>query len=244
MQEDTRENLLSISRLAKLADEWGDPSKFADLSAYYEAREKVVWKTIDSRGFQSEFVSSKGEYTARSDSQLHAKIHVFCPPLLQYIHFALALAYGDPGLEICEFQVVIHPDDRLLDGTVYSVEEGRISMLQLSDFVRHTAYLGGIEPTDSENESRQHFLATRFNQVWMDQRITALGSNEPTGNEVDASEFFEASKEALQVAFMVIMAGSQVCDNITRTAPLVCPDNPVQPSQIYRLQELADVDDN
>ena len=233
-----------MSRLGNLADGLGDLSTFSNLSAYYEAREKVLSKAVDSRGFQSEFCFWKGEYKARGSTQDRAKIHVFCPPLLQYIRFALALAYRDPGLKTCEFQVVIHPDDRLLDGALYSVEEGRISMLQLSEFVRSRAYSGELEPIDSENESRQHYLATRFDQVWMDQRITALGSNKPTGNEVDASEFFEASKEAVQVAFMVIMAGSQVCNNITRTAPLAGPDKPIQPSQIYRLQELADVDDN
>lgn len=71
----------------------------------------------------------------------------------------------------------------------------------------------------------------------------ALGSDKRTGDEVEASEFFRASKEALEVPFMVIMAGSQVCDNITRTAPLAGPANPVQPSQIYSLQELANVHD-
>ena len=77
----------------------------------------------------------------------------------------------------------------------------------------------------------------------MDQRITALALDNRAGGSVDVSEFFKESKEGNAVVLMVIMAGPQVCDDITRTAPLVCPSNPVRPSQIYRLQELADADD-
>ncbi len=53
-----------------------------------------------------------------------AKIHVYCPPLLQYIQFALALAPPDEVFRTSEFNVVIHPGDRLLDRAIYSAEEG------------------------------------------------------------------------------------------------------------------------
>lgn len=139
MQEDTRENLLSLSRLANLADELGYPSTLPDIGAYYNAREKVVSKVIDNNAFSGRYYLSNGEYRNRINTEARAKIHVFCPPLMQYIKFALALAFRDHGLKTCEFQVVIHPDDRLLDGGLYSVEERRISMLQLNDFVRSNA---------------------------------------------------------------------------------------------------------
>ena len=77
----------------------------------------------------------------------------------------------------------------------------------------------------------------------MDQRVSAIATDKCTRDPVGASEFFKESKEHDQVALMVIMAGPQVCNNITSTAPLVCPDNPVQQSQIYRLEEFTDVDD-
>ena len=166
--------------------------------------------------------------------------------MLQYIHFALALASPKNDLKSGEFEVVIHPDDRLLDGVLYSVEEGHESLLQLNAFVNSNTGLG--EPIQALKEVvireiRRRFLASRFNQAWMDQRITALALDKDGGDPIDASEFFRESKEGVAVALTVIMAGSQVCDNITRTAPLACPSNPVQPSQIYRLQQLADVDD-
>ncbi|KAK0514421.1 hypothetical protein JMJ35_003038 [Cladonia borealis] len=101
-----------------------------------------------------------------------------------------------------------------------------------------------LEPgTMLKLESRRQYLATRFDQVWMDQRITAIGMGNCTGGPIDASDFFRDSWEAVEVALTVIMAGPQVCDYITRTAPLVGPDNPIKPMQVYRLGELADVDD-
>ena len=236
-----------MNRLEFLADTMIYPFRFPGMSTYDNAREKVISKAIETQDFRDRYHCEYGEYRSLTDTNARAKIHVFCPPLLQYIHFALALAPPDHGLKTCEFQVVIHPDDRLLDWGLYSVEQAHESMLQLNDFVLYNAGRG--EPIDTfmlnvKRDSRHRFLATRFDQVWMDQRITALASDNRTGDEVDASEFFRGSKEALEVAFMVLMAGSQVCDNITRTAPLAGSDNPVQPSQIYRLQELADVDDN
>ena len=214
------------------------------IGAYHNARQKVISKVTSDSEFRSWFNYEHGEYQ-RPVRPERAKIHVFCPPLLQYIHFALALASPDHGLKTCEFQVVIHPDDRLLDEDVYSVEERHESLLQLSDFLCSSA---GLEPVDTfklsgKHDNRRQFLAARFNEVWLDQRITALDSDKRTGDPIDASEFFRETREGVTVALMVIMAGSQVCDNITRTAPLAGPDNPIQPSQIYRLQEFADVDD-
>ena len=213
--------------------------------AGHNAREKVISKATENRDFRDRYYCDNGEYRKCSSPEARAKIHVFCPPLPQYIYLALALASPDYGLETREFQVVIHPDDRLLDEAIYSVEEGYESLLQLSDFLHFS--IG--EPIDTSNldemrESGRQFLATHFDQVWMDQRITALASDKRTGEKIDASEFFRDSKEALEVALMVIMAGPQACDDITRTAPLACPSNPVQPSQIYTLKELADMDDN
>ena len=189
----------------------------------------------------------KGEYR-HCGTKARAKIHVFCPPLLQYIHFALALASQNHRLKTHEFQVVIHPDDRLLDEGRYSVKEGRASLSQSYDYVYSRAQPGRpidtLEPgTMLKLESRRQYLATRFDQVWMDQRITAIGMGDCTGDPIDASDFFKDSHEAAEVALAVIMAGPQVCDYITRTAPLIGPDNPIKSMQIYRLEELADVDD-
>ena len=243
MQHDNREDLLSRNMLEYLSNALRDPFKLPDMNAYHNAREKVISKVTNHGEFPSRYKLFRGEY--EYDKVTRAKIHVFCPPLLQYIYFALALASADHSLKTCEFQVVIHPDDRLLDGKLYSVEEGHESILQLDDFVRSHAVLG--EPADSpkpgvKRESLCRFLATRFDQVWIDQRITDFASDKPAGDEIDASKFFKVSKEAMGVALIVIMAGPQVCDHITRTAPLAGPDNPVQPSQIYRLEELAGVD--
>ena len=247
MQHDTMKNLLSWTVLASLADELEATFKLQSMSGYHNARSKVMPRITDGSEFRIRYTCVDGEYRLKSsDNEPRAKIHVFCPPLLQYVHFALALAPPDSALKTCEFQVVIHPDDRLLDETLYSVEEGHESLLQLDEFVRYSAELG--EPIDAfvlgvKRESRRQFLAARFDQVWMDQRITALASDKRTDDEINASTFFRESKEAVEVALTVLMAGPQVCDNITRTAPLTGPDNPVQPYQIYRLEELADVDD-
>ena len=244
MQHDTTKNLLSRTMLSNLADDFANLFMLPGMGAYHNARQKVISKVTDNGEFRSHFNFIHGEY--KTEYYKKAKIHVFCPPLLQYIHFALALPSPGHGLETLEFEVVIHPDDRLLNGGLYSVEEGHESMLQLNDFVRSNAELA--EPIDAfqlgvKRESRQRFLATCFDQIWMDQRITALASDKRTGDEVDASEFFRESKEAAEVVLTVIMAGPQVCDHITGTAPLVGPDNPVQPMQSYRLQELDGVDD-
>ncbi len=232
--------------LTNLADELANLFKLPSMSAYHNARKKVISKVTDTGEFRFRYKYYHGEYKDKSGDKPRAKIHVFCPPLLQYIHFALALASPDHGSKTGEFSVIIHPDDRLLDGELYSVEEGHESLLQLNDFVHSNAEVG--EPIDTfiqdgKRESRRRFLATRFNQVWMNQRITALALDKRTGDPIDASEFFRESNEGAAVALTVIMAGSQVCDNITRTAPLAGPDNPVQPSQIYSLRQLADVDD-
>ena len=243
-QHDSTENLLSRNVLSNLANEMANLPGLPGFGAYHNARQKVISKVTSDSKFWYAFKYEYGEYRRRS-SEDRAKIHVFCPPLLQYIHFALGLAFTDQGLEHSEFQVVIHPDDRLLEEDIYSVEEGHESLLQLSYFLRSSAK---IEPTDTfklggKYYGRRNFLAARFNEVWMDQRITGYGLDKRTGDPIHASEFFRESKEGVAVALTIIMAGSRVCDNITSTAPLVGPDNPIQPSQIYRLQELADVDD-
>ena len=214
------------------------------MGAYHNARQKVISKVTENGEFRAKYNCNHGEYTSKYNG--NAKIYVFCPPLLQYIHFALSLPSPGHGLKNCEFQVVIHPDDRLLNGGLYSVEEGHESMLQLNDFVRSNAGLG--EPVDTsklgvKRENRYRSLATCFNQIWMDQRITALALDKRTGDEVDVSEYFRESNEVSAVVLIVIMAGPQVCDHITRTAPLVGPDNPIQPMQIYKLRELDGVDD-
>ncbi len=243
-QHDSTENLLSSNVLSNLANELANLRGLPGFGAYHNARQKVISKVTNDREFRSAFDDKDGEYK-RKLSDDRAEIHVFCPPLLQYIHFALVLASADRGY-YPQFQVVIHPDDRLLEEDIYSVEEGHESLLQLSDFLRSSAELG--EPTETfklgeQYESRCHYVAARFNEVWMDQRITGYGLDKRTGDPIDASEFFRESKEGVAVALMIIMAGSRVCDNITSTAPLAGPDIPIQPSQIYRLQELADVDD-
>ena len=215
------------------------------MSAYHNARGKVISRVTGNANFRSQYKHLDGEYKDAFGGPTRAKIHVFCPPLLEHILFALALASPDYCIGNSEFRVVIHPDDRLFDVNLYSAEERHESMLQLDSFVRSYAKLGDpVSPSlDEEHESRCRFLATRFDQVWMDQRIMASASDKRMGEELDASELFKASKDASEVALMVIMAGPQICHMITRTAPLARPDNPVQPSQIYRLEELADVDD-
>ena len=201
MQHDTMNNLLSKTVLESLADELEDTLELPSMSGYRNARKKVMQRIIDRSAFQTRYTCDSGEYRVTSSNDWpRAKIHVFCPPLLQYIHFALALAPPDPALKTCEFQVVIHPDDRLLYGA-NNVEEGHESLLQLDDFVRSNAELG--EPIDTfvlgvKRESRRQFLAARFNQVWMDQRITALALDKrPDG--IDASTFFRESQEAVEV---------------------------------------------
>lgn len=235
MQHDKREDLLSENILLNLSNSLGDPYKLPDMSAYHNAREKVISKVKENTKFRSWYILRDGEYKYGIEGKYRVQIHVFCPPLLQYILFALALASPDQCMGIREFRVVIHPDDRLFDADLYSAEERHDSLLQLSDYVRTYADLEEL------NDSAK--LATCFNQAWMDQRITALALAKRTGDSIDASEFFKESKEGAFVALTVIMSGPQVCDHITRTAPLACPNNPVQPSQIYRLQELADADD-
>lgn len=221
--------------LLNLFNSLGDPYKLPDMSAYYNARVKVISKVTDNANFRYRYMYYDGEYKTAITGESHVKIHVFCPPLLQYILFALALASPDPYLKPREFQVVIHPDDRLFDPDLYSAEERHESLLQLSDFVGDNADLRELIDTSK--------LTACFNQAWMDQRIMALALDKRTGDSIDAAEFFKESKEGVAVALTVIMAGPQICNYITRTAPLAGPDSPVQPSQIYRLQELADVDD-
>ena len=237
--------VLSEDILLILANSLGDPYELPDMSAYHNAREKVISKVKDNANFRFRYKIRDGEYKQTVDGKTRTKIHVFCPPLLQYILFALALASPDGCIKTWEFQLVIHPDDRLFDADLYSAEERHESLLQLDKFLRlHAEFLDPVDATLGEvHITRWRFLATQFDQVWLDQRITASASYKRTGDKIDVSEFFKESKEAHEVALMVIMAGPQICNDITRTAPLAGPDNPVQPSQIYRLEELAGVDD-
>ena len=233
--------------LESLADDSANFSKIPRKSVYYNACKKVIQRITDDSGFRIRYTCNYGEYRNKSfHDKPRAKIQVFCPPLLQYIQCALALAPPDDGYKPCEFNVVIHPDNRLLDRGIYSTEEGHESLSQLYDFIRSNAESGA--PIDGfmlgmERERLCRYLTTRFDQVWIDQRIAAIATDKCTRDPIGASEFFKESKEHGQVALIVIMADPQVCDSITSTAPLVCPDNPVQQSQIYRLEEFTDVDD-
>ncbi|CAD6581976.1 MAG: hypothetical protein ASARMPREDX12_000720 [Alectoria sarmentosa] len=245
LQRYTREDLLSMDMLEYLVDEPANASGIPRWSVYHNAREKVIQKITGNPYFRGHYERVYGEYRHKYEpDKARAKIHVFCPPLLQYIRFALALAPPQPALRTSEFDVVIHPDDRLIDRRIYSAETVHKSLLQLCEFVRSNAKVG--EPTDTvrlgvERESRCRYLAARFDQVWMDQRVAAVAADEYPRDPIDASDFFRESHEDGQIALMAIMAGPQVCDSITSIAPLVRPNHPVQELQIYKLEELADV---
>ncbi|KAK3166814.1 hypothetical protein OEA41_009939 [Lepraria neglecta] len=144
-------------------------------------------------------------------------------------NFALALAPPDDALKTCEFNVVIYPDNRLLDRGIYSTEEGHESLSQLYDFIYSNAESG--EPIDgfvlgTERERLCRYLTTRFDQVWIDQRIAAVATDNCTRDPIGASKFFKESKEHSHVALMVIIAGRSVTV-----------------LQIYGLKEFNDVDD-
>ena len=234
-----------MDMLEYLVDEPANASGIPRWSVYHNAREKVIQKITGNPYFRGHYERVYGEYRHKYEpDKARAKIHVFCPPLLQYIRFALALAPPQPALRTSEFDVVIHPDDRLIDRRIYSAETVHKSLLQLCEFVRSNAKVG--EPTDTvrlgvERESRCRYLAARFDQVWMDQRVAAVAADEYPRDLIDASDFFRESHEDGQIALMAIMAGPQVCDSITSIAPLVRPNHPVQELQIYKLEELADV---
>ena len=137
-------------------------------------QEKVFTTTLARKSYKGlltilDFGSGIRDYGEYRNKSLHdeprAKIQVFCPPLLQYIQFALALAPPDDGLKTCGFDVVIHPDNRLLDRGIYSTEEGHESLSQLYDFIYSNAESG--EPIDGfmlgmERERLCRYLATRF----------------------------------------------------------------------------------
>ena len=221
-----------------------DFSKIIKMSDFQKACEKAMEKVIKQSSFQAKYTYDYGEYRHKSiDTELRAEVHVFCPPLLEYIHFALALAPPDELFKTSEFKVVIHPDTRLLDTKTYSVEEGHESMLQLQKFVDSNAEVK--EPIDKiilpkESERRRGYLATRFDQNWIDQRVKATTDNESPQRAFDASEFFSAVKGYGHIASVVIMAAPQICDLITSSAPLAGSDRPIQQSQIYELEELSD----
>ena len=221
-----------------------DFSKIMGMSNCQKACKKAMEKVINQSSFQAKYTCHYGEYRDKSiDTEPRAKVHVFCLPLLEYIHFALALAPPDELFKTSEFKVVIHPDTRLLDTKAYSMEEGHESMLQLYKFVDSNAEVK--EPIDEfvlskESERRWGYLATRFDQIWMDQRVTAIIDNKSPRRALDASEFFSALKGYGHIASVVIMAAPQICDLITSSAPLAGPNWPIQNSQVYELEELSD----
>jgi len=103
-------------------------SKVSDhdrMSFHDKPRDKVIQRITDNFRFRLDYTCPYGEHRNQSvHDEPRAKIHVFCPPLLQYIQFALALAPPDEVFRTSEFNMVIHPDDRLLDRAIYSAEEG------------------------------------------------------------------------------------------------------------------------
>ena len=241
-QRDTKEGLLSENKLKNLVEAMADYSKIPRMRVYHNTCQKVMQPIIENSSFRTKYTCDYGEYRDISMEDMpRAKIHVFCPPLLEYIYIALAIAPPDEGLRTCGFQVVIHPDHRLLDGKLYSAEEARESLLQLYNFVYSNAE---GEPIDEivlpkEYKRRLRFLAARFDQVWMDQCVMAISMDEDPRGPINFSELFSKSEDDGLVASIIVMAGPQVCDNITSTEPLAGSEYPIQQSQIYKLEELG-----
>ena len=103
------------------------------MSDFQEACKRAIEKIINQSSFQANYICDYGEYRDTSiGTEPRAKVHAFCPPLLEYIHFALALAPPDEVFKTSEFKVVIRPDTRLLDTKTYRIEKGHERMLQLS----------------------------------------------------------------------------------------------------------------
>ena len=239
--------LLSETVLERVAGRLADLSNFSkDHPAYGHVRQKVVQRMVDSTDFQASNSLDYGEYRHKNwEGSPRAKLHVFCPPELHYVDFALGLSPPDEIFKTCEFDVQIHLDLRLLDQDIRNAKEGRNSLWDVHEFVRLHADIG--EPIDSfklgtERMHRRQFLAARFDQVWLDQQVEILATGKTIRDPPSASEFFEASKEHVAVAMIVIMGCPEVCKRITSTAPLVSPDTPVQEHRIYRLEEFDKVD--
>lgn len=195
--------------------------------------------------FKNEYIH--GEYRTKTKyGGFRAKIHVFCPPFLDYIHIALAFALPNEGLRTCEFQVMIHPDHRLLDEKLYSAEEARESLLQLCDFVYSEKLGNSIDsvmlPRESEHRSR--FLAARFDQVWMDRCLMALSLDECHVDPFDFYQIFKECKKDEQIELIIVMAGPQVCDSITSVPPVATLGYPMQQSQIYKLEYIDGANDD
>ena len=221
-----------------------EKSKYSRENAYYSAREKMIQKIIGKEKFRWDYDCIHGEYRQKYQ-KWRAKVHVFCPPSLECIKFALALAPPDPIHNKTEFDIVIHLDDRLLDEGI-SMADGKESLSQLDTIVCSYADLGNpVNDFHSlmAHERKCQYVATRFDQVFMDQRVTAMTTQGYRRDAVDAFEYFGEVAQDEQHVSTIIMAGPQVCRSMTSTAPLVPPDFPVQPGQIYNLVELADVDD-
>ena len=222
-----------------------DASKIAGMSDFQRVCKRATDEIINQSRFQARYALDYGEYRDRfTDAELRAKVHVFCPPLLEYIVFALALAPPDEALKTSEFKVVIHPDTRLLDRKNYTMEDGHESMSQIDNFVNLNRELK--EPIDEfvlpeESERRQGYLATRFDQIWIDQRVTAMTQNKYPQMPMDAFQFFNTLQGAGQIACIIIMAAPEICDLLMSSTPLVGPDGPIQlqQSQIYELEELS-----
>lgn len=104
---------------------------------------------------------------------------------------------------------------RLLDRKLYSAEEARESLSQLYNFVYSNAE---GEPIDEivlpkEYMRRLRFLAARFDQVWMDQSVTAISMDEDPRGPINFSELFSKSEDDDLVASIIVMAGPHCYDH-------------------------------
>ena len=238
--------LISKEILESLADELSDVPSTLGASTHHNARKKVVRRLTNSPDFQAQHSCDYGRYMRKHfEGSAQAEIHVFCPPLLQYVIFALTLAPPDDGLKACELDVIIHPDIRLLGGENYSKKEKYECLLQLQYFISPIAELE--ETTNGfvlgeEQEQRRQLLAARFDQVWLDQQAMASATDKAQLDVPSASEYFKATKEHRAAALLIVMGCPEICKRVTSTAPLVSPDNEVQDCHIYRLEEFEDVD--
>lgn len=242
-----KESLFTTFKLERLAEALKDYSQISRMNIYRNACDKIKQKIINTSHFRTRYPSIiGGEYRNTSCiDEPRAKIHVFCPPLLDYIHIALAFSPPDPALRTCLFQVVIHPDHRLRDEKVHSADEARESLSQLCDFVYSNGEQGLGEPIDDivlplERERRSRFLAARFDQVWMDRCMMAASMDERLSDPIDFSQIFREYQDDNSVQLMVVMAGPQVCNNITSIPPVAGPGYPMQPLQIYKLEKVSD----
>ena len=95
------------------------------MSDFQKACKRAIEKIINQSSFQATYIYNYGEYRDTSiGTEPRAKVHAFCPPLLEYIHFTLALTPPNKVFKTSEFKVVIRPDTRLLDTKTYHIEKG------------------------------------------------------------------------------------------------------------------------